>query len=177
MFMLKHLLGGLLVFLAVACSRPPVEPVTRSPELPEVTVEKPTVTAQTEAADLDSLFEAHRWRNRVLLVFAPTPDSLQLEEQIKRFSAGQAGLTERDLVVWQLVNESETAIRDGTDSDLSPAAFYDRFSVENDIFTVILLGKDGTEKLSQTKPVTIEDLFALIDAMPMRQREMQQQSQ
>ena len=177
MFKLQRMLAWLLVFLAVACSRPPTEPVPEPPELPELTVEKPIAPAQAELTNIDLLFEAHRWQNRVLLVFAPTPDSPQLEEQLERFSTVQAGLTERNLVVWQLVNESETAIRDGADSNLPSAAFYDRFSVEDDIFTVILLGKDGTEKSRQTEPVKIEDLFTLIDAMPMRQREMQQQGQ
>lgn len=177
MFTPKCLIGGLLVFLAVACTQSPAEPVVESQEISEVAVEEPTVPARAEPTDLDSLFEAHRWSDRVLLVFAPTSDSPQLEEQLERLSTMQAGLTERDLVVWQLVNENETAIRDGTDSDSPPAAFYERFSVEDDVFTVILLGKDGTEKLRQTEPVMIEDLFALIDAMPMRQREMLQQGQ
>ncbi|MEM6353213.1 MAG: hypothetical protein AAF766_20860 [Cyanobacteria bacterium P01_D01_bin.14] len=69
MFKLKHLLVGLLIFLVVACSGTPNEPVTESPELPEITVEESTAPAQAELTDLDSLFEAHRWQDRVLLVF------------------------------------------------------------------------------------------------------------
>jgi hypothetical protein len=35
------------------------------------------------------------------------------------------------------------------------------------------VGKDGGEKLSSSKPLAAEKLFATIDAMPMRRDEMQ----
>jgi hypothetical protein len=47
-----------------------------------------------------------------------------------------------------------------------------QFQVDDRRFTVVLLGKDGGEKLRTHVPVTIEKLDALIDAMPMRQQEM-----
>jgi hypothetical protein len=37
----------------------------------------------------------------------------------------------------------------------------------------VLLGKDGGEKLRSRTPVTMERLNTLIDAMPMRQQEVQ----
>ena len=39
-------------------------------------------------------------------------------------------------------------------------------------FEVLLLGKDGLIKTRQSTPVTAEELFRVIDAMPMRAREM-----
>jgi hypothetical protein len=47
-----------------------------------------------------------------------------------------------------------------------------QFQVDDRRFTVVLLGKDGGEKFRSSKPVTIEKLDALIDAMPMRQQEV-----
>ncbi|MEM7620524.1 MAG: DUF4174 domain-containing protein [Pseudomonadota bacterium] len=38
----------------------------------------------------------------------------------------------------------------------------------------MLLGKDGGEKLRKARRVTADELFALIDAMPMRQQEMRE---
>lgn len=35
-------------------------------------------------------------------------------------------------------------------------------------FEVLLVGKDGAVKLRSRKPITLEALFAEIDAMPMR---------
>jgi hypothetical protein len=39
-------------------------------------------------------------------------------------------------------------------------------------FKVRLIGKDGGEKRVSTEPVTMTEVFALIDAMPMRREEM-----
>ena len=43
-------------------------------------------------------------------------------------------------------------------------------------FCVVLLGKDGTEKLRSTRPLSIPDLITTIDDMPGRQEEMRQQN-
>jgi hypothetical protein len=47
-----------------------------------------------------------------------------------------------------------------------------RFQISREGFEILLIGKDGTVKLRSDKPVSSEDLFALIDSMPMRKREM-----
>lgn len=39
------------------------------------------------------------------------------------------------------------------------------------VFSVRLVGKDGGVKFTSTRPVTTRELFAIIDAMPMRQAE------
>ena len=50
----------------------------------------------------------------------------------------------------------------------------DRFDVPDDAFRVVLVGKDGTEKRREAEPVSARSVFDTIDAMPMRQREMQE---
>ena len=42
----------------------------------------------------------------------------------------------------------------------------------NKSFKVTLTGKDGGEKYSSTKILTLDKLYAIIDAMPMRKEEM-----
>ena len=39
-------------------------------------------------------------------------------------------------------------------------------------FSVVLIGKDAQEKLRRTSPLAPNELFAIVDAMPMRQAEM-----
>lgn len=41
-------------------------------------------------------------------------------------------------------------------------------------FAAVLVGKDGTVKLRSDEPVPAEELFDLVDAMPMRRREMRE---
>ncbi len=52
------------------------------------------------------------------------------------------------------------------------AAARRRFHVRPNDFTVILIGKDGGEKLRSHQPVSLDILRSTIDAMPMRQEEM-----
>ena len=43
---------------------------------------------------------------------------------------------------------------------------------DDDGFKAVLVGKDGTAKQSYDAPVAAAAVFAAIDAMPMRQQEM-----
>ena len=44
--------------------------------------------------------------------------------------------------------------------------------MEDGTFAAILVGKDGGEKHRSVEPISPQTLFDLIDAMPMRQREI-----
>lgn len=98
----------------------------------------------------------YRWEKRPILVFAPAPGDPRLEDQLDRFEASRAELAERDNVV---IVDTEPG-----------SALRARFRPPE--FAVILVGKDGTEKLRRASPVAVGDLTALIDSMPMRRREM-----
>ena len=95
------------------------------------------------AAALPDL-SAHRWQHRVLVVDTPSPDAAEYRRQRSALEAAAAGLKERDLIV---VTQSAPTFR------------------------VRLVGKDGGVKLDRAEPVEVPALFALIDAMPMRQAE------
>jgi hypothetical protein len=57
-------------------------------------------------------------------------------------------------------------------SEKSVQAIRKRFGVKVGTFQVLLIGKDGGVKLRSSGPVSMKDLFGLIDSMPMRQQEM-----
>ncbi len=120
-------------------------------------------TASPTGPRPDDPLAAYRWKNRVLLVFAPRTDAPALAEQRRFIEGEKAGFRERDLVVLELT--------DGTKAD----ALRRQFNVRPDDFTVILIGKDGGGKLRKTASVTPKELFELIDSMPMRQREARRQ--
>ncbi len=84
------------------------------------------------------------------------PDLLQQE---KIFRADAGGLAERDIMV--------TVITPSSDKNR-----YDKLMKKRKGFLFILMGKDGSEKLISDTPVTLEQLFGLIDSMPMRQHEI-----
>lgn len=96
---------------------------------------------------------------RQLLLFTQKKNTGLAEKQLAIWKEAQAEMEERDLTI--------TVI---TGNDL----LYKKYKVDSQTeFTVILLGKDGGEKLRTQNLLTTNKLFALIDAMPMRRQEMQ----
>ncbi|MEO0407344.1 MAG: DUF4174 domain-containing protein [Cyanobacteria bacterium P01_A01_bin.135] len=125
-------------------------------------------------ADIGQQFERYRWQKRVLLIFAPAASSEALAAQNAHLSGEASGLDDRDLVVWRLIHGESASVDGDLRADVSPQEFYQRFGVSSEAFAVVLVGKDGTVKQQQNEPLPVSELFSTIDAMPMRQREMQQ---
>ncbi|MDX2069722.1 MAG: DUF4174 domain-containing protein [Haliscomenobacter sp.] len=111
--------------------------------------------------------EQYRWKNRILLVFAPDPQDQQLKEQLSLLQPSRAGLLERDLKAIVVNPKSDTNVTAADDKHL-----YQVYKVEKETFRVVLIGKDGTEKLRTSQPISPAELFRIIDAMPMRQSEL-----
>lgn len=111
---------------------------------------------------------AYRWKNRPVLVFAPEGDA-RLHEQAGRFAAEQGKKRERDIVLIEIVGGSARA-----DGQAAPYArtLRRRFGVEDAEFAVILVGKDGTEKMRVGEVTEPYAFYDLIDTMPMRHQEM-----
>lgn len=115
------------------------------------------LAAGAEPASLDDL----RWNARPVVVFADTAEDPHLSRQLSALEAEAAGLAERDMVV----------LTDIASAPAETAALRARYAPEG--FAVLLIGKDGGVKLRSDAPVEAGALFALVDGMPMRRREMQ----
>lgn len=124
-----------------------------------------------QPADSVSALSHYQWQNRLVLLFAPTAEDGRFREQGAVFAGAPAGLKDRDLVVFRLFGNSGYEGEKSLTRD-EVAALREQFEVEPNAFTLILIGKDGTVKRRAEEVVTIDDLFTQIDAMPMRQREM-----
>ncbi len=127
----------------------------------------------THAAD--DLLEGYTWQNRLLLIFAPSEEDSRLRQQQEILASSTDGLLDRDLVILRLLPDSEPSIDNQPARGVDSASVYRDFAVEPGDFRLLLLGKDGTLKLSSDSPVPSARLFDLIDSMPMRQWEMQNQ--
>jgi len=113
--------------------------------------------------------------SRPLLIFAPSPTDTQLEIQLRTLRENAAGVAERDLVVIAVPYQSPSPTQ-ATLTDDGATAARRRFRVAPGDFTVILIGKDGGEKLRSGRPLRFDTLRETIDAMPMRQEEIRQKS-
>lgn len=116
--------------------------------------------------DLSSL----RWENRLIIVneHANPDDALSL------MKAHSEEINDRN-IVWFILKEDETLTNySGSLSRSFVSNVQQQYQLKKN--TVTLIGKDGYIK-SQKKSIDVQVLFSTIDAMPMRQREMQQKSE
>ena len=144
----------------------------------------PAVAAAASPGAGDLL--AHRWQDRVLLVFVPTdapPAALEpVREQLTRAAAAVA---ERDLVV--LVVGAGGAYYEPATRAPSPGtaaaaaaradALRAHYAPSPGRQTFVLIGKDGTEKARQHDRLDLNALFRRIDSMPMRRAEMERNAE
>ena len=124
----------------------------------------------TAPGDLDR----YRWKNRLVLLFAETPSNSGYLRQIEQFREQVKGFRERDLVLFHLFDKGTSYA--GSESQIISESgtkeLFLRFEVPPGDFTILLIGKDGSEKLRSDTVLETARLFEVIDAMPMRQREM-----
>jgi hypothetical protein len=117
--------------------------------------------------------ESLRWQSRVVVVLAGASDDALLEEQSRLLDVAAAGLQERDIVV---VKDAAGAVTIDDVAQPGPTGLRDAYGAPSSGFQVLLIGKDGGVKLRSGVPVGADELFALIDTMPMRRREMQERN-
>lgn len=109
----------------------------------------------------------HQWKHRVLIVPQMSPP---LERQLME---NAAGIEERDVVVRVLKGRSKTGELVKPED---AAKLRERFGLNDANPEIVLLGKDGRTTVRwKIGKFTLESLYARIDAMPMRQREMRKQ--
>jgi hypothetical protein len=114
------------------------------------------ISSMTAFADPD--LPSYRWKNRVLVILAPSDKDQKLEEQRASASASAAGFSERDLIV-----VTEIGVE---------GPIHRKYGIRESDFQVLLIGKDGRSTLQWPKPVSSEVIFSAIDRMPMRREEM-----
>ena len=125
----------------------------------------------------DSL-KALQWKKRPLLLFSKSRSDASLDKQVALLRELRPELRERDMIVLRTSGTEETrsvigytSINRGTARSLRR-----QFKPQERGLTVVLIGKDGEEKQCWNRVVDPQELFDLIDAMPMRKKEIDQQA-
>lgn len=100
---------------------------------------------------------------RKVLLFYKTEGEKQLQSQTQLLASAQKGILERDIQIEKIPYSAGNAGK------------WKQWKIkDSDAFTFILVGRDGGEKLRSQEAVKAEELFGLIDAMPMRKREIKE---
>ena len=115
--------------------------------------------------------EDYAWKNRVILLFAAQADNNLLEQQYSALQADTEEISERDLLIFYVLPDKVSG--NGMSQGVQSAKrLRNQYHIKNEEFCVILIGKDGSEKLRRNNLVEPHELYALIDGMPMRRQEM-----
>ncbi len=126
----------------------------------------------SQAQDLTT----HQWKNRLLIVASQQPDAPALEVQMAELEKDPAGWGERKLVVYvvlpdrYMVRHAENGYRGG--QWVNSSELYEKYSPKTASFGVTLIGLDGGIKVKKSEVFSNQDLFGVIDGMPMRRSEL-----
>jgi len=118
---------------------------------------------------------SHQWKDRLLLVLTTDNSKDLYREQMNILNDNTEGLEERKLVIYSVMPQQ---YKKGIEAEswMKSTRLNDRYRQQGEDFEVILIGLDGGIKLRQAEILSIEKLFATIDAMPMRSNEIRKRS-
>ncbi|MEU0493960.1 DUF4174 domain-containing protein [Mycobacterium sp. NPDC006124] len=114
----------------------------------------------------------YRWERRPLLVFAPTNDDPRLLETVRRVEASRCDFAAREMVLGVLVADGDSTL-DGRAVEAGQSRrLRSQFGIRDDDFALLLIGKDGGEKLRLGEVPELGAVYGVVDGMPMRRGEM-----
>jgi len=120
--------------------------------------------------------EKHTWESRILILKTSDNGIQKHQDQLKIFKNSKKDLRDRKLVLYEIVGKQYkfTDYRDlNANNTWQECTDLDNgiFSKSDD-FEIILIGLDGGVKLRKTELLYDEELYGLIDSMPMRVQEL-----
>jgi len=105
------------------------------------------------------------WKNRVIVTFSPNKNNTDRSHFLNSINKNLCEYNSRNVIhIDLLFNENNKEIE-------KFKSFFEKLSLSPSEFRLILFGKDGRIKLNSRK-TSLEEIFSLIDTMPMRQEEM-----
>jgi|UPI000565B81C hypothetical protein len=117
--------------------------------------------------------EQFQWKNRVVVIFADTGNARSAHQE-NQLLADRSALEVRDIVLLKVVGGSVRllfGVGETLDAEAIARDLAHRDGPQAGEFAAVLVGKDGTVKLNVHEPISSGELFAIIDAMPMRAAE------
>lgn len=115
-----------------------------------------------------------KWKHRVLLIFTSEENAEDYKIQLSFLKNSEEGFKERQLIIYEVLPHQYKSNLYKTKSNWKKEKqLYKKHMNFEDKFKVVLIGLDGKIKKIKNTPLTKQQLFGIIDAMPMRQSETQ----
>lgn len=125
-----------------------------------------------------SPFHEFQWKKRLVIIYCDNQKDENFLAQKSTFENFVNEYETRDLIVFRFAGVSIADMESGAQPNINLKDAQNFLGVSPaDKFRVFLIGKDGSIKLQSSVAITNETLFSIIDAMPMRQREMRDRAQ
>lgn len=116
-------------------------------------------------------FADYRWERRVLVISAARAADASIVAVQDAVSASSEEFANRHMLLVTLLDDTVSTAGSRELSSEEVAAARNLLQIRRGAFALRLIGKDGSVKLSRSKAMPIEEIYDLIDGMPMRQRE------
>jgi len=116
-----------------------------------------------------------RWEKRVVLILTEDESDPIFKAQLAEFEEDAGGMDDRKLQVFVLQPDRYKSVFPKQTSWQSPSR-YQKMRKGKGPLEVMLIGLDGGVKLRRNELFTRQELFDLIDSMPMRMWEMKQKT-
>jgi hypothetical protein len=116
----------------------------------------------------------HQWKNRLLIVYTDDLNAEDYLQQLSELRKYDAGLEERKLLIYKVHNNSfEVGLEENQEwKEITNESFWAQAQKPKNGLSITLIGLDGGTKNNITRVLPCEELFALIDGMPMRKAEV-----
>jgi len=112
-----------------------------------------------------STLEDYLWKNRIIVTFYPSKNNAERSYFLNSINKNLCEFNSRNIIHIDFIfNEKNHEIEKFESS-------FENLSLSTSEFRLILIGKDGGIKLNSRK-ISLEEIFSLIDTMPMRKEEM-----
>ena len=112
-----------------------------------------------------SPLEKYLWKNRVVVTFSPSKNNTERNYFLNSINRNLCEFNSRNIIHIDLIFSENYQEVEKFESS------FENLSLSASEFRLILIGKDGGIKLNSRK-ISLEEIFSLIDTMPMRQEEM-----
>ena len=112
-----------------------------------------------------SPLEKYLWKNRVVVTFSPSKNNTERNFFLNSINRNLCNFNSRNIIHIDFIFNEENQKFEKFESS------FENLSISTNEFRLILIGKDGGIKLNSRK-ISLEEIFSLIDTMPMRQKEM-----
>jgi len=112
------------------------------------------------------------WEKRSLLIFAHDHQDKRLVHTLRVIQQVNCQIEDRDIALLIIVTQERRNLDKEGISTQYATALRSHYDIKDNEFAVLLIGKDGSEKFRTNTIPDIDEIFTLIDGMPMRQDEM-----